>query len=747
MKNTLRLVALVAVPFCVAQTATPSDSNESIKLPTFTVQSARANPYRATDSLSAARTSGALIDTPATVNVITREFFEDIGANSMLDATQYVSGIANGRLGGANGIAERQSIRGFENDGRTIDNFASGFQANLDPALYERVEIVKGPNAILAPTGTPGGSLNVITKSPQFTPANSVSLQVGNYFAQKLTIDSTGRLAGPVAYRLIAAGQNAETYVPGRLKQWNVNPQFAWQIAPRTLLTLKYSYVNWSSRGAASNPGTVWIVDSSVANGAIAPSTPAAGFAYRGANGVPDWANRSDELHRVAAEFTTALGDHVSMRLAASYLYDHFNIDGGQDSFPSQNNRYNPATGIYTPDQTWALNSAQQYVPTFSPEYDPTNVTRVAQINPIWDHDLQIHNDYAGNFNVGPVSIRPLAGAVYRKRVGYTFNETAALPSVNLFAQDNNPTHPDLSAYKKSSDSDSESTQEQLYGFVRLGFFSDRLFATGGAARIWLDSSSFNRLKSVTTPLNGHKDTYLGGLLYKFRPNVAAYASYSTNAALTSFNNEPLWREGKQSEFGIKTEFFDQRLSFSACHFQITQTNLVTPNPVFLSDPVNNPPSLLSNQTSHGYEADMVGGITKDLTVLASFTMMTPRDAFGRRPRNIPDRLANLLLKYDFHQGEFKGLGLFAGVNHVGTAAGENPITSGTALGVIEQVSFYLPARTILNVGGTYRTGRYRFNLNVDNALNKKTVYQGSSRFNMSPFPGTAIRLTTTVDF
>src|SRR3954468_5086639 len=239
MKYSLLLVTLVVAPLCAAQTTPPANSDE-IKLPEFSVHTERANSCRATDSLSASRTSGALIDTAASVNVITRNFLEDIGANSMLDATQYISGIANGRLGGANGIAERQSIRGFENDGRTIDNFAAGFQANLDPALYERVEIVKGPNAILAPTGTPGGSLNVITKSPQFTASNSVALQLGNYFGQKLTIDSTGPIAGPFAYRIIAAGQDARTYVPGRLKQWNVNPQLAWRISQHSLLTIKY---------------------------------------------------------------------------------------------------------------------------------------------------------------------------------------------------------------------------------------------------------------------------------------------------------------------------------------------------------------------------------------------------------------------------------------------------------------------------------------------------------------------------
>src|SRR4051794_22578853 len=115
MKRSLLLLSLGFVPFCAAQVTTPASQPEAaVQLPRFNVQSEKTNSYRATDSLSAARTSGALIDTPASVNVITRDFLNDIGANSMLDATQYISGIANGRLGGANGIAERQSIRGFE---------------------------------------------------------------------------------------------------------------------------------------------------------------------------------------------------------------------------------------------------------------------------------------------------------------------------------------------------------------------------------------------------------------------------------------------------------------------------------------------------------------------------------------------------------------------------------------------------------------------------------------------------------
>jgi hypothetical protein len=140
--------------------------------------------------------------------------------------------------------------------------------------------------------------------------------------------------------------------------------------------------------------------------------------------------------------------------------------------------------------------------------------------------------------------------------------------------------------------------------------------------------------------------------------------------------------------------------------------------------------------------------VTKELTVLGSFTTMHTRDQLGRRPRNIPDTTTNLLLKYDFRSGDLKGAGMFLGVTHVGTAAGEIPPGSGlTPLGVVSQVSFYVPARTILNAGVSYAWKQYRFNLNVENLANKVTVWQGSGRNSLSPFPSTTVRLTTTLRF
>lgn len=751
------LVPFVALP---AQTASPASTpartdGSTVELPTFTVSSERANTYRAIDSLSAARIRGALIDTPATINVITREFLEDIGANAMFDATQYISGIGNGRLGGSNGILDRQSIRGFESDGRTIDNLKTGFQANLDPALYERVEVVKGPNAILAPTGAPGGSLNVITKSPLFTEQNSATVQLGNFYAQKLTVDSTGPLGSGkrLAYRIIGAYQDTDTYVPGQLKQWDINPMLTYRISDRSQLTLKYSYVSWDSAGAASNPGTVWIAGPEVTGGMIIPNTPPPGIRRRGYNGVPAWAHRYDWIHRGALEFTTALTDRISMRLAGQYIYDHMNLDGGQAAYPNINaNHINPFTGVYTPNQKWAKDATGTFVPTTELEYDPTRVAVNANINPNWTHNAQIQNDFAGNFTAGPVTLQPVVGWTYERNLGRGINKTTPLPAVNLFTPDNNPPKPAESAYTNvGTNNKSVSTTKQAYAAVRAGFFDDRFFVSGGAARIWNDSTVTDLRNGNTTPgapLRGHRDTYLAGALFKLTKSVSAYASYSNNAQLTSFNNKPIWKEGKQHEFGVKAEFFDQRLSVSSSYFDIKQTNLSTPNPLFLVDPVNNPNNILSNQTNHGIEFDVVGGLTKNLTILGSITAMHTRDNLGRRPRNIPDNTTNALLKYNFSTGGLKGANVFLGVTHTGTAAGEIPPGSGlTPLGVVSQVSFYVPARTIFNTGASFVWQQFRFNLNVENLLNKVTVWQGSGRNSLSPFPSTTVRLTTTIKF
>ena len=180
--------------------STASSNDEVVQLPQFSVSAERTDLYRAADTMSLARIRGAIIETPLSINVITRELMEDLGAAAAYDATRYFAGVSNGRgAGTAGGINDRQNFRGFESQTRTVDNFSSTFLPGtstsidtFEPEFIERVEVVLGPNAILSPTGTPGGSINVISKSPRFKQENSAKLVLGNYNAQKFAIDSTG---------------------------------------------------------------------------------------------------------------------------------------------------------------------------------------------------------------------------------------------------------------------------------------------------------------------------------------------------------------------------------------------------------------------------------------------------------------------------------------------------------------------------------------------------------------------------
>jgi outer membrane receptor protein involved in Fe transport len=748
------LVTAAATGLFAQTNSAPAAPEPKVELPTFTVSSERGNAYRATDSMSAARIRGALIDTPATVNVITNDFLKDISAASLFDATQYVSGIGNGRLAGGSGILDRQTIRGYENDGRTIDNFSSSFQANLDPLLYERVEIVKGPNAILAPTGTPGGSINVLTKSPQFTAANSATLEIGKFFANKLTLDSTGPLPGSerLAYRVVAGYQDANSFVEGSLRGWSVNPQLTWRISDRSQLTLKMNVVDWGTYGAAQNPSITLHASPALANGGtLSLATIAPGFVYGEANGSSaEWSFRKDRLQRGTLEFTTALSDRISMRLATMRHYDQFDTDftglvtPGQST---QSSRYNPSTGIYTPETTWAIVGGVP-VGTFSAQYDPTSITRSSGYEKAWNEDFQVQNDYAGNFDFGAVTLQAVAGGSYAHFESDAKAGTAVagqIPNLNLSAPIGLPAHP--TAYTIGTLRHTENTKKQVYGFARLGFLHDRLLVNGGISRLWLDVPVTNKLNNTSTRLTGATNTPLYGALFKITPAVSAYYSHSTNANGVLFNGAALFQEGKQDEFGVKTEFFNKRLSITASHFDITQNNIVTPNPSFFIDPVNNPQNFKADLTNKGFELDVVGGVTKNLTVLASYTDMKLRDAFGRRRRNIPDTTMNAMLKYSFTDGAAKGLSVFGGVTHVGNQAGEDPSITATALGVVAQVSFYAPARTIYNAGASYARGKYRFNLNLDNITDEETIWQPSGRFSLSPYPALNIRFTTTLAF
>lgn len=729
--------ALFAAAVLHGQTSAPA-TDEVVRLPAFGVSEDQANAYNANDAMSVARTQSLLIDTPMTARIVTRELLDTVAADSLLDGTRLFPGINNGRGAGDAGFLDRQDFRGFESNTVTVDNFAltllptgNGPNGNFDPALVDRVEVVLGPDSILSPTGTPGGAMNVITKSPQYKPAGQVTYTFGNYDGNKATLDVTGPLPfgnNQLAYRLVTAFQDTKTYIPGGIERKVV--EFALTDKFTETMQLKFKYLGAQEKflGAAADPNdNGWeVTDPSSIGGATIANTPdpASGFTYDGLNGDPAWTQYTNRYNFLSGEFTAALGPDVNMRAGAFLDY---NRNDGYQAYPSTapSETYDNATG--------QVNG----ISTINPQSFPI----LDRFTPTYDRIEEAQNDYAGNFSFNGISVKPTAGFSYEQV--YAASKPSGqinLPNANLFQPYPVP-QPDISAFTFAGGSKSEAWQDDIYALARVGFLQDRIIASGGWAYIQAGSNQYTlnanpALPATLLTLDGNKNTYFGGLVYKIQPNVSVYGSYSSNAALTSNNQQPLWQEGKQYEYGMKFEFFNSRLSATADHFQIAQTNIVTPNPLFNVDPVNNPVSLLNNVTNHGFEFNVTGGLTKELSIIASYTDMRYRDQYGRRARNVPDHFSSLMLNYAFDEGPLKNLSVFGVILQEGNVAGEAPPNSATAAGAVKQIGFYVAGYTVGNAGLKYHWDRYSVALNINNVTDEKFIWEPASRFSVSPYPG-----------
>lgn len=737
----------IAAQTNAASATSAANGDDVVKLSEFTVSSTSADRYRATDAISAVRVRAPLLDTPSTISVITRDMMDDIVPNRIFDATRFVAGVQDGR---GLQFQDRMIIRGFESNGqRTVDNFLQPADAdNIDEAVVDRIEVAKGPNAILAPSGAPGGSINIITKSPMYRAARSVTGLVGLFDAQKISVDATGPFSpgSPFAYRLIASYQDSRRYWSdeARLRSKVFAPEFAWRISDRTQLVVKViGAEHWIFREP------LLILDPSVTAATDDPIL-APGIQPKSLNGIQPWSHVGTHTADVFAQLTTSLNQHVSFRLAANGRYYFEDSDQEFLSTPSFTNRYNPLTGELTQDYTWTYDPATKTATSkFAPYFDPHAIPVRGDIQWSRRKTANAQGDVAVTYDLPLFSTQTVAGLALSRQTGYTHGKNTPMTPIDLSNPGHReyPTYPStLQAFNKSS-----FTNSQLYINERLGFFKNRLYLTGGILRFDTRTTGQNALtNSAPSILDDGKNMGSVGALVKVLTNVSVYYSHSTNSSPTIANNVPLWRDGKQDEWGFKTEFFDQRLSFNGAYFKITQTNVTVPNPDHQTNP-SAPEQLVSDFGNHGFEFELMGSLTKELSVVATYSKLNMRDSLGRPVRAVADNLAALLLNYRFPNGGAQGLSLNAGVTYTGRRAGDTPINF-TPAGVVGKTSFFLKPMYATTVGATYRWNeKYLFRLVVDNPLNDKDyIAIAGGRVagtGITTAPGTNIRFSTTVNF
>jgi catecholate siderophore receptor len=205
------------------------------------VTGARSQGYAATRTTTATKTDTPLRDTPQSVSIVTREVIADQAMQGMADVVRYVPGIT---MGQGEGHRDAPTIRG---NSSTADFFVDGVR---DDAQYlrdlynvERVEALKGSNALIFGRGGGGGVINRVTKEAQWAPSRDVTAEGGSFDHKRVTLDAGQGLGGRVAARFNGMYEKSEgfrdTYA---LRRYGLNPTVALALGARTTVRAGYEY-------------------------------------------------------------------------------------------------------------------------------------------------------------------------------------------------------------------------------------------------------------------------------------------------------------------------------------------------------------------------------------------------------------------------------------------------------------------------------------------------------------------------
>jgi outer membrane receptor protein involved in Fe transport len=304
-----------------APPAKPSSSDEAIRLNPFVVESDPTDSYSALNTTSITRFRTELKTMPITADVFTESFMKDIGAT---DVESMLTEYSPAGFGGANPTASGQGLgRPGDFNGqsslvlRGVATGASMIRRNgflphwggSDNFFMERVEVIRGPQALLFGDGGAGGVVNNVAKQARFgASVGEVQIRTDEFGSLRSTVDY-GRSYGRVAVRFAAVAEdtNYARLFSGK-KQLGAYAQLAIRLNPQHTLRLSADRLLTQTIGSQA---ALTLRAPAPRNGQFARLALAQGQSDDVANGSIDW----DNVDSFAGEFSQRKGenDHVEI--------------------------------------------------------------------------------------------------------------------------------------------------------------------------------------------------------------------------------------------------------------------------------------------------------------------------------------------------------------------------------------------------------------------------------------------------
>ncbi|MGX9866338.1 TonB-dependent siderophore receptor [Pseudomonas moraviensis] len=692
----------------------PAPTEGALNLDATTITSTRDESlsYQPPETSSLMRSSASLQEIPQTVNVIPAQVIRDQAPRNLDDALANVSGITQGNTLGS--TQDSVMTRGF-GDNRNGSIMRDGMplvQGRGMNASVDRVEVLKGPASLLYGIQDPGGVVNLVSKKPELTQYNALTLRGSTYGDGKNgsggAFDSTGALGDSgFAYRMIVDHEDEDYWRNfGTHRETLIAPSLAWY-GERTKLLFAYEHREFLTpfdRGTLIDPRTNHPLDISRKERLDEPFN--------------DMEGRSDLYH---FEADHELNDDWKAHFG--YSWNRETYDASQVRVTAINTRNGTLTRSM--DGTRNAISTDRF----------TTASLEGKVNVLgMQHDLVfgVDDEYRKIYREDLIRQKSLStfsylNPVYGREVMGT---TVSAPD---------------SAQTDELRSDSVFLQDSIH------LNEQWILVAGGRFQEYDQYAGKGVPFKANTDSNGQKWVPRAGLVYRYTDALSFYGSYtesfkpnSTIAPLsgssTVLDGSIAPEEAKSWELGARLDM-PGSITGNIALFDIKKRNVLVAN----SEGPTTIYSAAGEVRSRGLEVDVSGQLSERWNLIGSYAYTDAEvtedpEYKGKRLQNVAKNSGSLSAVYDFGN-VFGGdqLRVGAGARCVGERAG-NAVND-----------FDLPSYTVADAFATYDTRvegqKVKFQLNVKNLFDRTYYTSSASRFFVSMGDSRQVSLSSTLEF
>jgi catecholate siderophore receptor len=646
--------------------------------------------YRAESVTSATKTNTLLRDVPQSIAVITKEQVKDQAIQSIGDAVRYIPGLSAHQ--GENN-RDQVIIRG---QSTSADFFLNGVRDDVqyyrDPYNLERLETLKGPNAMIFGRGGGGGVINRVTKEANSSPLREVTFTGGSYYNRRVSADLNQPLNDMTAFRFNGVAENSDSFRDFvNLKRIAFNPTFTITPTDKTRITLGYEFARdrrTADRGITSFQGRI-------------ADVPIDTF-----YGNPDDSHVRSNVNILSGSVDHQIGE-LNVHNRTSY--------GDYDRF-YQNYVPGGANAAGTLVTLTSYNNATHRRNLFN-QTDLTYTLSTGNLKHTLLGGFELGRQWTGNF----------------RNTGF-FNNTTTSITVPF----NNPTNYTPVTFRQSAtDADNHLTTGLAAAYVQDQVQITRFVQIVAGARYdYFDLKYHNNRNNDNLRRIDNLISPRFGIVIKPISRVSIYGNYSVSylpssgdqfSSLTTITQQVKPEKFTNYEAGVKWDI-RRSLFFTSAFYRLDRTNTRSTDP-------NNPAAIIQtgSQRTNGFELGLSGNVTPRWSMSggynyqdAKITSATTAAIAGRQVGQVPHQTFSIWNKYQFISKLGAGIGLIS--------------RSDMFVGVDNTVVLPGYARVDGALFYTFNE-KWRLQANVENLLNRKYILNADSNTNISPGSPTALRI------